>query len=405
MSGADRRALDPRWVIACACLVVTIAMGIRHGFGLFMRPVGMDLGISREAFGFAVAVQNIIWGLSQPITGMLADRFGTGRVVLAGSLLYALGLLCMSGIASPLGLTASLGVMIGFGCSGTTFAIVFGAVGRASAPEKRVQALALVSAAGSFGQFAMLPVTQRLIGGFGWAEALLWLAAIALFIAPLAAGLAERGTSPAKAGREQSVAAALHEAWRHGGFKLLTLGYFVCGFQVVFIGLHLPAFLGDKGFKPEVAVTALALIGLFNIFGSYGWGRLGAHFAKKNLLALLYLLRSAGIGMFLLLPLSPFSVYAFAISMGLLWLGTVPLTSGIIAQVFGVRYLSMLTGVAFLSHQLGSFAGAWLGGYLFDRTGSYDLVWQIALALGVLAAIANWPIDERPLATTQARPA
>ena len=385
-------------VVICAGLVVTLSMGLRHGFGLFLQPVTTDLGLTRQNFAFALGIQNLMWGLAQPVTGMIADRLGAGRVLVVGAVLYVLGLVFMSVVHSALGLSLSAGLLIGLGLSGTTFSIVFGAVGRAVAPAFRPKALAIVGAAGSFGQFVMVPGTHTLIAGLGWSGALLVLAAMAAMMVPLANGLAEYRAPPAESNvPQQSIIQALREAFSHTGFKLLTLGYFVCGFQVVFIGVHLPSYIIDQGLTAKNGMIALALIGLFNVIGSYSWGSMGAHYTKKNLLALIYLLRGVVITVFLLMPISPISVYLFAASIGLLWLGTVPLTSSVVAQIFGVKYLSMLSGFVFMSHQVGSFAGAWLGGYLFDKTGSYQMVWLIAIALSAVAALANLPIDERPL--------
>ena len=389
----------PTMILICAGLVVTLSMGLRHGFGLFLQPITTDLGLTRQQFAFALGIQNIVWGLAQPFTGMLADRFGAGRVILIGSIFYAAGLALMSQVSGAVGLSVSAGLLIGLGLSGTTFSIVFGAVGRAVAPQRRAKALAIVGAAGSFGQFAMVPLSHTLLGGWGWVIALLILAAMAACMAPLSAGLMEqhRPAVPS-ATPPQSIMQALREAFAHRGFRLLTLGYFVCGFQVVFIGVHLPSYIVDKGLSARDGMIALALIGLFNVVGSYSWGSMGAHYSKKNLLSIIYTLRSIVIITFLLLPISSWSVYVFAATIGLLWLATVPLTSAVVAQIFGVKYLSMLSGFVFMSHQAGSALGAWLGGYLFDKTGSYQTVWMIAIALGIMAALANWPIDERPLA-------
>ena len=386
-------------ILICAGLVVTLSMGLRHGFGLFLQPITTDLGLTRQQFAFALGIQNIVWGLAQPFTGMLADRFGAGRVILIGSIFYAAGLALMSQVSGAVGLSVSAGLLIGLGLSGTTFSIVFGAVGRAVAPQRRAKALAIVGAAGSFGQFAMVPLSHTLLGGWGWVVALLILASMAACMAPLSAGLMEqhRPAVPS-ATPSQSIMQALREAFAHRGFRLLTLGYFVCGFQVVFIGVHLPSYIVDKGLSARDGMIALALIGLFNVVGSYSWGSMGAHYSKKNLLSIIYTLRSIVIITFLLLPISSWSVYVFAATIGLLWLATVPLTSAVVAQIFGVKYLSMLSGFVFMSHQAGSFLGAWLGGYLFDKTGSYQTVWMIAIALGIMAALVNWPIDERPLA-------
>ena len=401
--------VKPNWrtpgiVLICAGLVVTLSMGLRHGFGLFLQPMTTDLGLTRQNFAFALGIQNLMWGLAQPFVGMIADRLGAGRVLAVGAVLYVAGLAFMSVAHSVLGLTLSAGVLIGLGLSGTTFSIVFGAVGRAVAPAFRSKALAIVGAAGSFGQFVMVPGTHNLIAGLGWAGALMVLAAMAALMVPLANGLAEyRRPAIDPNAVPQSIAQALREAISHNGFKLLMLGYFVCGFQVVFIGVHLPSYIIDKGLTAKNGMIALALIGLFNVIGSYSWGSMGAHYTKKNLLALLYLLRAIVIAIFLLMPISPTSVYVFAASIGLLWLGTVPLTIAVVAQIFGVKYLSMLSGFVFMSHQMGSFAGAWLGGFVFDKTGSYQLVWLIAIGLSLLAALANWPIDERPVERLRAQ--
>ncbi len=392
---------SPTVVLVCGGLIMTLAMGARHGFGLFLQPMSTAHGWGRETFAFALALQNLMWGVAQPFTGLIADRYGAGRVLFAGAVLYVVGLVWMAYAGSGTELALSSGVLIGLGLSGTTFSIVYGVLGRIYPPEKRSMALGIAGAAGSFGQFAMLPATQALITGIGWLEALLVLAAAAALMAPLAAVLAE----PERADgghHKQPVRAAIREAAAHKGFWLLTFGYFVCGFQVVFIGVHLPAYLADHGLPGNVGVMCLALIGFFNIIGTYSAGWLGQRHSKKHLLAFIYVARSVIIAVFLALPLTPMSAYLFAAAMGLLWLATVPLTNGIVAQVFGVHYLSMLGGFVFFSHQIGSFLGAWMGGVLFDRTGAYDLVWGISIFLGVVAMALNLPIDQRPLARTAA---
>ena len=390
---AGRNWRTPAVVLACGGLLISLGMGIRHGFGLFLQPMTMDLGWGRESFAFALAIQNLLWGITQPITGAIADRYGAGRVLVAGALLYIAGLVLMALSKTPLAFGLSAGVLIGLGLSGVTFSIVFGVVGRAFPPEKRTMALGIVAAAGSFGQFAMLPVEQTLITHVGWFQALLVIAAIAVLIIPLSAGLVEQRHAAGTA--RQSPAEALREALGNRSFLLLTTGFFVCGFQVVFIGVHLPAFLMDRGLPAEVGMMALALIGFFNIVGTYVAGLLGSRLPKKHLLSALYLGRSAVIVVFLVLPITPLSVYLFAAAIGFLWLATVPLTNGIVAQIFGVQYLSMLGGFVFFSHQIGSFLGVWMGGFMYDRTGSYNLVWLIAIALGIVAALVNFPIEER----------
>jgi MFS family permease len=387
----------PTVVLVCGGLIMTLAMGVRHGFGLFLQPMTLDHGWGRETFAFALAMQNLLWGLSQPLTGLLADRYGAGKVLFSGTALYVLGLIGMALSTSGTGFVLSAGFLIGIGLSGTTFSIVYGVLGRITPPEKRSMALGIAGAMGSFGQFALLPVSQSLISNFGWLAALLILAAVAALMAPLSAALAEPHRDLAAGRHSQSAWEAMREAFSHQGFNLLTLGYFVCGFQVVFIGVHLPAYLTDRGMAAEVGVTCLALIGLFNIFGTFSAGWLGQRFSKKHLLAGIYIARSIVIVIFLALPLSPMSAYLFAMAIGFLWLATVPLTNGIVAQVFGVAYLSMLGGFVFLSHQIGSFLGAWLGGLLFDRTGSYDIVWAIIVILGILAMAINMVVDQRPV--------
>ncbi|CAG0974154.1 partial L-lactate transporter, partial [Rhodocyclaceae bacterium] len=342
----------PGMVLLCGGLIMTLAMGARHGFGLFLQPMSADHGWGRETFAFALALQNLVWGVATPFAGLIADRYGAGRVLLAGSLLYVAGLVWMAYAATGTELALSSGVLIGLGLSGTTFSIVYGVLGRIYPPEKRSMALGIAGAAGSFGQFAMLPATQALITGSGWFVALLVLAAAAALMAPLSAVLAEPDRGDAHHKR-QPVREAIGEAAGHKGFWLLTFGYFVCGVQVVFIGVHLPAYLADHGLPGNVGVVCLALIGFFNIIGTYGAGWLGQRRGKKHLLAFIYVTRSVIIIAFLAAPLTPWSAYLFAAAIGTLWLATVPLTNGIVAQVFGVQYLSMLGGFVFFSHQIG----------------------------------------------------
>jgi MFS family permease len=395
----------PTLVLACGGLIMTLAMGARHGFGLFLQPMSADHGWGREVFAFALALQNLMWGAAQPFAGLIADRWGAGRVLFGGAILYVAGLIWMAYAGSGTELAISSGLLIGVGLSGTTFSIVYGVLGRIYPPEKRTMALGIAGAAGSFGQFAMLPGTQALISGFGWQAALLVLAGAAALMAPLSAVLAEPDRSGSSHHHKQPLREAIAEAATHKGFWLLTFGYFVCGFQVVFIGVHLPAYLADHGLPGNVGVACLALIGFFNIIGTYGAGWLGQHHSKKHLLAFIYVARSVIIVIFLAAPLTPLTAYVFACAIGTLWLATVPLTNGIVAQVFGVGYLSMLGGFVFFSHQIGSFLGAWLGGFLFDRTGAYDLVWGISVALGVVAMGLNVAVDQRPLARLRAQPA
>ena len=383
-------------VLLFAALIVGVSMGIRHSFGLFLIPLSTEHGWSREVFSFAMALQNLVWGAVQPFAGLLADRYGAKRVLWGGSLLYILGLLGMAWTTTGTGFAATAGLMIGIAHATTTYSVVFSAMGKLLPPARRSWAMGIVAAAGSFGQFLMVPVAAGLIDGMGWFGTLLIFAAASFLIAPLGTALT-RGLQVAASGGGQSAREAFHEALGERGFLFLTLAYFVCGFQVVFIGVHLPTYLLDKGLNGNVGMTALALIGLFNILGTYTAGILGGRWPKRYLLAGIYLTRSAVISLFLLLPLTPLSVYVFAAAIGFLWLSTVPLTNAIVAQVFGVRYLGMLSGLVFFSHQIGSFLGVWLGGRLFDSTGSYDIVWLICIALGVVAALLNLPVDETSL--------
>jgi predicted MFS family arabinose efflux permease len=394
----------PTVVLLCAGSILTLALGIRHGFGLFLQPISSEMGWGRETFALAIAVQNLVWGATQPFAGMVADRFGSARVMVAGALLYALGLVAMANATTPWLFVFTAGVLIGTGQSGVTFSIVSGVLGRRFPPEKRSMALGISAAAGSFGQFAVLPLTQWLLTHVGWHYALIALAGVGLLMVPLAAAMVERREAHLHAFR-QSAGEAMQEALGHRGYVLLTLGFFVCGFQVVFVGVHLPAYLADRGIAPDVAVTALALIGLFNIIGTYAAGWLGGRISKKYILSFIYFGRAVVFALFFWLPLSVYSVYAFAIALGLLWLSTVPPTNAMVAQIFGVRYLAMLSGFTFFSHQIGSFMGAWLGGKLYDTTGSYDIVWYLAIALGIIAGLINLPIDERAIKRPTPQPA
>ncbi|AOE61713.1 MFS transporter [Pseudomonas corrugata] len=387
------------WVLVGSALILALSLGVRHGFGLFLAPMSTEFGWGREVFAFAIALQNLIWGLAQPFTGALADRFGAAKVVMVGGVLYTLGLVFMGLSDSAWSLSLSAGLLIGLGLSGTSFSVILGVVGRAVPPEKRSLGMGIASAAGSFGQFAMLPGTLGLIGWLGWSAALLALGLLVALIVPLVSML--KDTPMPLAGHEQTLSEALREACSHSGFWLLAFGFFVCGFQVVFIGVHLPAYLVDQHLPASVGTTVLALVGLFNIFGTYTAGWLGGRMSKPRLLTGLYLARAVVIGVFLWLPVTTTTAYAFGMAMGFLWLSTVPLTNGTVATLFGVRNLSMLGGIVFLFHQLGSFLGGWLGGVVYDRTGSYDLIWQAAVLLSLLAAALNWPVRERPVARLQ----
>jgi MFS family permease len=389
-------------------LMVTFSMGIRHGFGLFNLPITLANGWGRETFALTIALQNLIWGAFQPVTGALADRFGAFRIMVAGGVLYALGLAGMALSTSTMNFSLAGGLLIGLAQTATTYSVIYGILGRNVAAEKRVWAMGIAAAAGSFGQFLMIPVEQGLLSQFGANDALLILALMASLMIPIAFALREPPIEKTLQSNNQTIKEALKEAMHNHSFQLLTLGYFVCGFQVVFIAVHLAPYLKDMSKiyldvgAPAVATTALALIGLFNIFGTYSAGILGQRFPKRYLLSGIYILRSVAIMGFIWLPLSPASTYVFAAVMGFLWLSTIPLTNAIVAQVFGVKYLSMLSGLVFFSHQLGSFCGAYLGGYLFDQTGSYLIVWNIAIALGVFAFLVNLPIKEKAILRTAA---
>jgi len=392
-------------VLICGAAIVTLSMGIRHGFGLWLQPITMDRGWTRETFAFALAIQNLAWGLAGPFAGMLADKYGAFRVLMVAAVTYALGLVGMALATSGLAFTGSAGVLIGMAQAGCTYAIVYGVIGRNVAPEKRSWAMGITAAAGSFGQFLMVPVENGLIGAFGWQQALIILGCASLAIVPLAFGLREPAAVATPGVVHQSIGAAVREAFAYRSFQLLMAGYFVCGFQVVFIGVHMPSYLKDHGLSPQVATIALALIGLFNVFGTYAAGSLGQRLAKRHILAFIYAARSVAIAIFLAVPLTPMSVYVFAAVMGLLWLSTIPPTNAVVAQIFGVRHFSMLGGFVFLAHQIGSFLGVWLGGRLYDATGSYNVVWWICIALGVFAALINLPVRETAIARGPLAPA
>ena len=372
-----------------------IALGTRQSFGLFLRPMSMDLGWGREAFSFAIALQNLVWGCAMPFVGAIADRYGAGRVLVAGGVAYGAGLMAMAHSTTPLGFDLAAGLLVGFALACTGFGVVMSVVARAFPPEKRSVAVGIVGACGSFGQFAMLPFGQALISSYGWLSALVVLGILSFLMVPLGAALA--GRNAAESESTQSIGAALAEASRHGGFWLLTGSFFVCGFQTIFVMTHLPAYLVDRGLTATQGMTALAVIGFFNIVGSYGCGALGGRYSKRLILASIYAIRAVAIGVFIAAPLTPASTYLFAAILGLTWLGTVPLTNSLVGQIFGVKYLSTLFSIAFLGHQLGAFIGAWAGGAVFDITGSYQPVWLSAIALSVLAAALCVPINERAL--------
>lgn len=385
-----------RTVLLCAGLILMLAMGVRQTMGLFMPPMTVDRGWTRDEFALAIALQNILWGAFVPFAGAISDRWGAGRVLVVSAACYVAGLVLMAISPTPLALDFSAGLLIGLALSGTTFGVVMGVVAKVVSPEKRSVALGIVGAGGSFGQFAMVPYGAALISGAGWYTALFVMAATAALIVPLAAGLA--GRVVAQHAHHQTASQAFGEAFGQRSFHFLFWSYFVCGVHTAFMALHLPSYVQDAGMSLAVGMTALALIGFGNVFGSYGAGWLGGRASKKWLLTWIYGLRSVLILALMLLPKTPLTVYAFAFGMGLLWLSTVPLTNALVAQIFGLRHVSMLSGVVFFGHQIGSFCGAWLGGVIFTRNGSYDLAWWISMALGIFAAIVCAPINERPLA-------
>jgi predicted MFS family arabinose efflux permease len=388
-------------VIACGALMVFISMGTRQSFGLFLQPISLDLAVGRETFSLAMAWQNLLFGL--PLIGILADRFGSRKIAIGGGLLYAASFLLLSATNRPAGLYLNLGVLAGTAIGCTSYVVVLGAVAKAIPPEKRSSMFGIITATGSFGMFAVVPVIQWLIASFGWQTSFAVLSAFVGLTAILAIGFPGKAAAftgnPAGAAAEkpQSLIVVLGRARRHPGYLLLTAGFFVCGFHVAFIATHLPAFLADNSVSKMAGATALAMIGLFNIFGSYLFGYLGDRLRKKYLLSFLYLSRAVVITVFLVIPISNFSAIAFGCAIGFLWLATVPLTSGIVAQIFGVRYLSTLYGFVFFSHQIGSFLGVWLGGRIYDMVNSYDTVWILAILLGVAAAILHLPITDQPV--------
>jgi MFS family permease len=399
MSSSSQRSATV--VLTAAIVVLLVAMGVRASFGLLMQPMGLDRGFTRETFSLAFAIQNIVWGLGAPLAGALSDKYGSGRTIALGAVLYAIGLLWMAQADTAATLYLSAGVLVGLGQSGTTFGVLLGVVARAFPPEKRSLALGMASAGGSMGQFLMVPFGQQLIAHYDWHTALLVLSAVSAFGLPLALLLQGR-TAHSADQPHQSLSAAFRQALGHRSYHFLFWSFFVCGFHTAFITLHLPSYVVDRGLSAFNGALAVALIGLFNVIGSYGCGWLGGRHSKKNLLGWVYALRAVFIVLLLLFPLTPWVLYVFAAGMGLLWLGTVPLTNGLIGQIYGLRYTATLYGLVFLGHQIGSFIGVWLGGWTFERTGSYDLVWWLGIALALAAAALSWPIDERPMSMQRA---
>jgi MFS family permease len=388
-------------VLTAAIAVLLVAMGVRATFGLLMQPMGLDRGFTRETFSIAFAIQNLMWGVAAPFAGAMSDRLGSGRTIALGAVLYAFGLWTMSYAETAPMLYLTAGVLVGLGQSGTTFGVLLGVVARAFPADRRSLALGLASAGGSMGQFLLVPVGQQLIAHFDWHTALLVMSMVTALGAPVA--LALRGRTEHGADQpQQSLTAAFRDALAHRSYHLLFWSFFVCGFHVAFITLHLPSYVVDRGLTALDGAIAVGLIGLANVVGSYCCGWLGGRHSKKMLLGWVYALRAVFIALLLLFPLTPVVLYAFALGMGLLWLGTVPLTNGLIGQIYGLRYSATLYGLVFFGHQIGSFTGVWLGGWSFERSGSYDLMWWLGVGLALAAAALAWPIDERPLASARA---
>jgi len=383
-------------LILLSGLIISLCMGLRQSLGLFMRPMTLDLGISAATFGFSIALQNIVWGVSQPFVGALADRYGPRPVLIVTSLLYAGGLLLMIVSRSIPGGLELAGFLIGIGTAGAGFGVLIGTISRATPPEKRSQTVGLVAAAGSLGTMVIAPLGGWLIDGYGWQAAMLAFAAIAASMALLSLPIREQPVVGESSGVKLNLGEAVREAMAHRGYLFMTLAFFACGFQLVFITTHLPAYLQLCGVPPGVAASALGLIGLFNAIGTYMFGLLGARYSQKHLLALIYLLRTLFIVVFLLVPISAASTLVFAAAMGFLWLGVAPLVTGIIGRVFGLTHFNTLYGIVFLSHQVGSFFGAWMGGVVFDRFGNYSFGWGALIVIGVTAFTLQWLMDERP---------
>jgi predicted MFS family arabinose efflux permease len=382
-------------LIVLSGVIISIAMGLRQSLGLFMRPMTLELGISAAAFGFSIALQNIVYGLSQPFVGALADRYGPRPVLVITALLYGAGLALMVLSGTVPGALETAGFLAGLGTAGTAFGVLIGTVARATPEEKRTQTVGIVAAAGSLGTMLIAPLGQWLIDGFGWKAAALAFAAIAASMALLSLLIREQPVAGA-VDKRLNLREALREAMTHRGYVFMTLAFFACGFQLSFILTHLPTYLQLCGVAPGVGASALALIGLFNTIGTYCFGLLGARYSQKHLLALIYLLRTLFIVVFLLVPVSAASTLIFAAAMGFLWLGVAPLMTGIIGRVFGLTHFNTLYGVVFLSHQLGSFFGAWMGGLVFDRFGNYNFAWGALIVIGVTAFLLQWLMDETP---------
>lgn len=389
----------PVIAITCACIIVLLAFGPRSAMGFFQLPILQDKGWDRTTFGMAMALQNLFWGLGQPLFGLVADKLGAWRVLAVGALLYITGLILMAAAPSPIWLHLGGGVLVGLGVGACSFGVVLASMARLVSPEKRSFAFGLATASGSAGMFVYAPISQGLIDTLGWSDSLIALSVLMLAIPLLAIPLRGNASTSRFAAQEfeQTVGEALREAFASRGYLLLTSGFFVCGFQVAFITAHFPAYINDLGLASRWAVIAISLIGFFNILGSLASGFIGQRYPKPMLLVWIYVLRSILVTLFMLIPASPSTVVVFSILMGILWLSTVAPTNAIVAVIFGTRYLGLLGGIVFLSHQIGSFLGVWMGGVLYDQTGSYDAVWWLGVALGIFAAVVHWPIREEPI--------
>lgn len=403
-SSALRPAVPLLVLIIAGCVIAAIGNGIRSSFGLFTLPMTADLGLTREQWGMAMAIQNLAWGIAQPFAGAYADRVGTGRTIAVGGAIFALGMVGMAFSPDAGWMIMTAGIITGVGIAICSFSVVMAAFGRSVPQEKRPMIFGIATAASSFGQFAFAPISQGFINAFGWQSALIYLGMALLLIIPLSYALRGRTENPV-GHADLPFMEALSRAWGHGSYRLLVIGFFVCGFHLAFINVHMPAYLVQCGLSPEVGSWTIAVIGLFNIVGSLLAGYLGGRLPKQLLLATIYFLRALTIGLFMLFPVTELTAYTFAAAMGLLWLSTVPLTAGLVTLFFGARYMGMLYGVAFFSHQLGSFMGVWLGGAVFDLTGHYDLVWYLGILLGLASAAIHLPINERSVSNFSLKPA
>jgi MFS family permease len=398
MQTASRWYYAPAVIIVAGCIVAIISFGARATMGLFTHPISEFHAWPREVFGFAMALQNLIWGVFQPISGGFADRYGTTRVLIAGAVIYAAGMVLMAFSHTATLMYLSGGLLVGIGIATASFSIVMAAFGRLVPPEKRSWAFGIATAAGSMGQFIFAPLGQAFIAAFGWQSALIYLSFLVLLIIPLAIPLSAPAASGRQSARSESsvsLTETVQQAFGHGSYVLLVLGFFVCGFQIAFVTIHLPAYLVEHGISEWLAAWSIAIVGIFNVIGSYSAGIIGGKYQKRFSLSMIYLLRAIAVSIFITMPITPFSTVVFTAVLGLLWLSTVPLTMGLVTVMFGTRYMATLYGFVFLSHQIGSFFGVWLGGVFHDLYGNYDAVWWLGVALGLFAAIVHWPIREQ----------